>query len=211
MSTTTSPMYFSLLSMVSILRLHQRSLPVGDLMPRASSSFSILTTLYPFKYRSKKRRTFSASSGTIIQPELQPRFHGVLLRFQNIQPGGLLDRRRELLFDLRLRFAQHVFEDLFPGHRIMPDGVTPFPASVRSFSDIALAVSASFCHVESPLFKQHTIPHSFQNIQSFSIKKREKKLILTDFMINVVRVSFFRWPLFLCLRAVSPRAEKGVP
>ncbi len=74
LSTITSPIYFSLLSMVSILRLHQRSFPVGDLMPRASSSFRILTTLYPFKYRSKIRRTFSASSGTITSPPSSVRY-----------------------------------------------------------------------------------------------------------------------------------------
>lgn len=53
-------MYFSLLSMTSIVLLHHFSFPVGEEIFRFSSSLIIPKTLYPFKYKSNMIFTFSA-------------------------------------------------------------------------------------------------------------------------------------------------------
>ena len=45
--TAESPVYFTFVSMTSIVCLHHVSFPVGDGIPRACSSLIIFTTLYP--------------------------------------------------------------------------------------------------------------------------------------------------------------------
>lgn len=61
LNTKTSPEYFSLANMFSILRLHHMLLPVGDNMLLLSSSRLIPIILLPAKYISKILRTTSAS------------------------------------------------------------------------------------------------------------------------------------------------------
>ena len=86
------------------------------------------------------------------------------------------------------------------------------PIAVRSFSDVALAVGASLCHGNSPLFKQHTIPQIVQNIHTFFETISEKKH-LTDvdpdhiWCIKEVRVNTFD-PNLDFRRNRSLRSEK---
>ena len=57
----------------------------------------------------------------------------------------------QLGFDLRLRFAEDVFDDAFTGGGIVASGVTAFPAAIASLADISFTVGAALCHYGSLL------------------------------------------------------------
>ena len=77
--------------------------------------------------------------------------------FAYVQLLAFADRGLEFFLDLGLRFAQHVLDDPFSCLRVIARGVPPLPASVFSFSDIALTVCSSFWH-GIDLLCQRTIP-----------------------------------------------------
>ena len=57
----------------------------------------------------------------------------------------------QFLLNLGLCFAQHIFEYLLAGSRVMTCCVPSLPATILALADIALAVASSFRHLRSLL------------------------------------------------------------
>ena len=88
--------------------------------------------------------------GIVLHPDLKPCSHGVGLGPPVVDADVFPDCLFQLFLDLGLRLAENIFDDGFAGFRIVTDSVPALPASVFSFSDIALAVCSSFRHGISP-------------------------------------------------------------
>ena len=93
----------------------------------------------------------------VLYPHLHPATYRVGLGPSVVDADIFLDGLFQLFLDLGLRLAEDIFDDGLSGFRIVTDSVPAFPASVLSFSDVALAVRSSFRHKISP-FRQRTIP-----------------------------------------------------
>ena len=74
----------------------------------------------------------------------------IVASFGYVQPLTFTDRGFEFFLDFCLRLAKNVLDDGFAGFRIVTDCVPALPASVLSFSDIALAVCSSLWHDMPP-------------------------------------------------------------
>ena len=82
----------------------------------------------------------------VLHPDLQPTPHRVGLGPSVVDADVFLYGFLQLLLDRSLRLAENIFDDGFSGFRIVTDSVPPLPASVLSFSDIALTVRSPFWH-----------------------------------------------------------------
>lgn len=80
------------------------------------------------------RRTFpNRGLGIILKPERRPLTDGEVSVLGGIDLLAVLHRQLQLLPDLRLGLAQHIFDDAFTGVGVVARSVTAFPASVGSF------------------------------------------------------------------------------
>ena len=78
-------------------------------------------------------------------PELQPLFECITASLHRIELLAVLNRGTQLVLDLRLRSAKHIFRDHLPVC-IVSSGVPAFPASVFPLANIPFAVGSSFRH-----------------------------------------------------------------
>ena len=89
-------------------------------------------------------------SGVVFHPDFQPCSHRVGLGPSVVDADVFLDGFFQFFFDFCLRFSQHILDDGLACLWIVTDCVPPLPASILSFSDIALAVCSSLWHDISP-------------------------------------------------------------
>ena len=78
-------------------------------------------------------------------PQLQPLFKCITPSFHRIQLPAVLDGGTQLVLDLRLRSAKHIFRDHLPVC-IIARRISAFPASVFPLTDITFAIGSSFRH-----------------------------------------------------------------
>ena len=90
----------------------------------------------------------------VLHPDLQPTPHRVVLGPPIVDAHIFLDGFFQFLLDFRLRLAENILDDGLASFRIVTDCVPPLPASVLSFSDVALAVCSSFRHKISPFHNE---------------------------------------------------------
>ena len=77
------------------------------------------------------------------------------------------DRGFEFFLDLGLRLAQHVLDDPFSALRVIACGVTAFPATILSFSDVPFPICSSFWHDISPFRNEQ-----YRNQEGKAIQRR---------------------------------------
>ena len=87
--------------------------------------------------------------GIVLHPRVQPLAHGVVLCLQG-QDSGFLNRRLELLLDLRLGFTEDVSVDSLPSLRVASRRVASLPSAILSLADAPLSIGTSFRHSVSP-------------------------------------------------------------
>ena len=88
----------------------------------------------------------------VLHPDLQPTSHGVGLGPSVVDADVFLDGFLQFFLDFRLRLAEDIFDDGLAGFRIVTDCVPALPASVLSFSDIALPRLLVFSAWNQPPF-----------------------------------------------------------
>ena len=99
--------------------------------------------------------------GVELVPGAQPACHGVFVsRSADGQTVGLLQCPLEFFLDLRLGFAQHVFDKPFPGLWVIPGGVPALPPAILPLADIAFSVGPFLCHIER-LLCSNTTYHTY--------------------------------------------------
>ena len=88
--------------------------------------------------------------GVILEPCLSPLSHRELPGLMRVHPPDLFQRRGQLFLALFLRPRQHVFVDGLSCLWVVARCVTPLPAAILAFADVALAVRSFFSRSLSP-------------------------------------------------------------